>query len=97
MSPAAQSRFPATVVQVLASDRIVINRGSNDGVRMSQVFVVYSLSPDPIIDPTSGDNLGYLELPKGTGSVIHVQERMAIIYTLGRFTGVHPGDQAKPV
>jgi hypothetical protein len=71
--------FPAVVVQILNSQRrVVINRGSVDGVRLGQRFLVYGVGPD-IIDPETQKSLGRLEVLRGTGEVIHVQEKMATI------------------
>lgn len=72
--------FPATVAEVLGNgSRIVINRGTIDGVELSQEFLLYAISPHEIIDPETGESLGRLEIVKGTGYVIHVQEKMSIV------------------
>lgn len=79
-SPTRQKVFPATVVKVLADDkRLVINRGSEHGIRKGQKVLVYSLSNEEIKDPNSGESLGYLEIYKGTGKIIHIQEKMSTI------------------
>src|SRR5687767_6228832 len=91
-------RFPASVVKVLAADRVAINRGSVDGVAIRQRFVVYALDTDVIRDPATGEELGRLELPKGHGIIIHVQDRLAILYNdSASFAGPKVGDFAKPV
>lgn len=59
--------------------RITINAGSNKRIMKGQRFLLYSLSDHEIIDPDTNESLGYLELVKGTGKVIHVQEKMATI------------------
>jgi hypothetical protein len=93
-----KARYPATVVRVLASDRVVINRGSRDGVLAQQRFVVYSLDSEPIKDPHTGQDLGQLEIPKGVGVIVHVQDQMAILYnSTMSFSGPRVGDFAKPV
>ena len=68
----------ALVAKVLDQRKVVINRGSDAGVAMGQVFVVFERGED-VTDPASGESLGALELVKGKGHVIHVQQRMAIL------------------
>jgi hypothetical protein len=72
--------YPASVSSVLNRERwIVINRGTEDGVHNGQRFLLYELSAGEITDPNTGESLGRLEMPKGTGTVLHAQERMATI------------------
>lgn len=71
--------YPASVAEVYNKYRLVINRGTIDGVDIGQRFLVYRLSDEEIHDPTTGDSLGRLEIPKGTGEVIVAQHRMATI------------------
>lgn len=72
--------FPATVVQIRGDDfYVVINRGTQDSVYNGQRLLLYELSEEEITDPTSGESLGRLEIPKGTGEVEHAQERMALV------------------
>lgn len=68
------------VVSVLDDDyKIVLNVGEFDGVSFGQRFLIYSLSDHEIIDPDTGDSLGFLEIVKGTGKVIHIQDKMCTI------------------
>lgn len=67
------------VAKVVDPYKIVINKGSNDGVEKGQRFLVYSISPDEIKDPETGESLGKLEVVKGTGVVTHVQDKIATI------------------
>ncbi|MBA7562894.1 hypothetical protein ES708_04547 [subsurface metagenome] len=71
--------FPATVANIINNYKIVINRGSDHEITLGQRFLIYDLSTEEIIDPVSKKPLGYLELVKGTGVVIHVMEKMAIV------------------
>lgn len=71
--------FPATVVKVLNEFKVVINRGSKDGIKVNQRFLLYILSDDEIVDPETNKKLGFLEIVRGTGKVVHVQENMATI------------------
>ncbi len=68
-----------SVASILDSDRVVINRGTQDGVRVGQTYLVYALSDKEVFDPTTEESLGLLEIPKGTGKIVHAQERMATL------------------
>jgi hypothetical protein len=57
---------------------VVLNRGAKDGIRKGQRFLVYRLG-DVVVDPSTGESLGRLELVAGTGTVVHVQEQMCTI------------------
>ncbi len=68
------------VVEILDSGyKLVINAGANQGIKTGNRFLVYALSEHEIIDPDTGESLGYLEIVKGTGKVIHVQDKMCTI------------------
>src|SRR5258708_4141302 len=66
------------VAAVLDRYQVVINRGRKHGVKLGQTFLVFSSGPE-IIDPVTGDNLGSLELVKGRGKVIHLQDNLATL------------------
>jgi hypothetical protein len=68
----------ARVASVIDPYRVVINKGAADGVRAGQKYLLYVLGPD-VKDPESGESLGQLEVLRGNGTVIHVQERIAIV------------------
>jgi hypothetical protein len=74
-----QQIFPANVVKVINNYKLAINRGSEQGIRVGQRILVYCLSDEEITDPNTGESLGYLEIVKGTGKVIHIQEKMSTI------------------
>ena len=78
-SQSKQKVFPATIARIISPTRIVINRGSEHGVKKGQQMLVYSLEENEIKDPNTGESLGYLEIYKGTGKIIHVQEKMSIL------------------
>lgn len=71
--------FPAAVVQEKSSFELVINRGSLDGVREGNTFVVYYVEPEDLIDPETQESLGKLEVVRGTGVATNVQEKMTTI------------------
>lgn len=71
--------FPAKVVKIINDSRIVINRGEEHGIRKGMKTLIYSLSDEEIKDLDTGESLGYLEIVKGTGVVIHTQPTMSTI------------------
>lgn len=71
--------FPALVVQKLNEHTLVINRGSIDGIEVGDEFLVYYIDPEEIIDPETGENLGNLEIVRGTAEATHVQSKMTTI------------------
>lgn len=66
------------VASKIEVDKIVINKGKNDGIEENMRFLVYK-EGDEIIDPVTKKSLGILENPKGTFKVLHVQDTMTII------------------
>jgi hypothetical protein len=69
---------PAVVAHVLDDSNVVINRGELDGVRIGARYLIFGMGPR-ILDPVTGEQLGELEVVRGTGSVIHVQEHISTI------------------
>lgn len=71
--------FPALVVKVIDEYQIAINRGAVHGLKPGLRFLIYSLSTEEILDPETQESLGHLEIVRGTGTVTHVQEKLATI------------------
>lgn len=71
--------FPASIARIISPTRIVINRGFEHGIKQGQKMLVYSLEKNVIKDPNTGESLGHLETYKGTGKIIHIQEKMSIL------------------
>ena len=71
--------FPATVVKVINDYKVAINRGESDGIKLGQRFLIYKIDEQEIIDPETGENLGRLEIVRGKGKVVHLQEKLATI------------------
>lgn len=74
-----QITFPATVISIINSYKLAINRGTIHGLKEGQRVLVYRMSEEELRDPNTGESLGYLEIVKGKGRVIHVQEKMCTI------------------
>jgi hypothetical protein len=70
---------PPVVASVLSSDRVVLNKGAKDGIKVGQRYLIYELTDEEIIDPITGESLGRLEEPKGTGKIVGVQEHIAVL------------------
>jgi hypothetical protein len=73
--------FPATVVKVIDDYKLVMNRGEQNGIREGQRMMVYRIDDEEILDPHTGESLGFLELVRGTGRIIFVQDKISIIET----------------
>jgi len=71
--------FPAKVAKIIDDSKLVINRGKADGIREAQRVLVYCVDNEEIKDPDTGKSLGFLELVKGTGKIVSVQENFATI------------------
>lgn len=70
----------AKIASVVDQYRVVINAGRADGVKVGQRFLIYKIG-DEVVDPDTKESLGRLEVVKGIGEVIHVQEKMATLQT----------------
>lgn len=66
------------VVHILNEFKIVINAGSESGIKLNQRYLLYNLGEE-VFDPDTNESLGCLELVKGTGKVVHVQQKMSTI------------------
>lgn len=67
------------VASVLSSDRVVLNKGSDDGIKVGQRYLIYELDDEDIIDPITNESLGRLQVPKGMGKIVSVQKRMSVL------------------
>ena len=67
------------VLKVQSADyEVVLNVGSQDGITNNQRFLIYALG-DEFIDPDTKENLGCLEIVRGTGVVSHLQEKLCTV------------------
>lgn len=71
----------AKVVKIIDSYNVVINRGSSNGVKVGQNFIVFRLG-EHIADPDSGEDLGALEVVAGRARVVHIQPKMATLESI---------------
>ncbi len=68
------------VIQVINEYKIVINKGSVNGVTENNRFLVYKLG-DELFDPDTNESLGTLELVCGEAKPVHIQEHITTLYT----------------
>jgi hypothetical protein len=66
------------VAAVLDRFQVVLNKGAKDGIRLGESFLIFAMGPE-VEDPVTGQNLGPIELVKGRGKVIHLQDTMATL------------------
>ena len=67
------------IVSLINECKVVMNAGENQGIKLGQRYLIYALSSQEIFDPDTHESLGFLEIVKGTGKVIHVQEKMCTL------------------
>lgn len=77
----SDGRHNAIVVSIVDDSRLVLNLGREDGLKGSEVFLVFGHGPD-IIDPSNNRSLGRLEIVRGRGIVSHLQDRMCTIKSI---------------
>jgi hypothetical protein len=66
-----------------AASEVVINRGARHGVKLGDRFLVFGYGPD-VVDPDTGEDLGKVELVRGRGEVVHVQDRLSTLRSMER-------------
>lgn len=66
----------AKVIKVLDENTVVINRGSDNGVKLGQTYLIYGIGEE-LFDPETNESLGLLELVRGTGTPSHIQPKMS--------------------
>lgn len=68
------------VIKVMDDNyKVVINAGANIGIKEGDRFLIYAKSDEELFDPITHKSLGCLEIVRGKGKVIHVQEYIATI------------------
>jgi len=72
------------VIKKIDEYKIVINKGSADGVTKDTRFLVYRLGEE-LFDPDTKESLGVLELVCGEGKPEHIQEHITTLYTAKTF------------
>lgn len=78
MPDAAENKEWARVVSIIDDYQLVINRGSEQGLKNGDRVLIYGIG-EIIKDPVTGEDLGALEIVRGRGFVHHVQQKLATI------------------
>lgn len=76
------SMDPFRVADILSPSQVVLNAGHNFEIALGDELILYSQSNKKIIDPVTGINLGFLEIYRGTGYVVSVQENICILQAM---------------
>lgn len=66
------------IIKVIDSFRLVINKGALDGIKSTNRFLIYELGEE-LSDPDTNESLGKLEIVKGIGKPVHIQDRITTI------------------
>ncbi len=77
------SAVTGKVARTLSKTVLVLNIGTDDGVREGMEFVIFE-EGDEIVDPETKESLGKLEIVKGNVIVVSVQPRISIAETATR-------------
>lgn len=86
------------VADVVDEYKVVTNIGSDDGVKRSHRYVIYTES-DPIEDPDTGEELGKIEYELAEVRPIEIDENKSIMKTdekVGGFTVAIPDFKPSP-
>lgn len=66
------------VVKIISPYQVVINGGSESGLRPGQRLLIYDVG-EMIEDPESGEELEAIEILRGTGRIVHLQTKIATV------------------
>ena len=69
------------VAQILSVRELVINRGSEHGVREKMRFAVLNPQGARIVDPDTKEELGSVEIPKVLVQAVRVEPRLTVART----------------
>ena len=78
MSEKTNKSLVCKVCKIIDNYTLVLNVGHLNNVEKNFKFLIYEIGEE-IFDPDTNQSLGKLEIVKGTGKVINVQERMCTI------------------
>lgn len=86
--------FPAQIIEIISGDRLVMNRGKQNNIQVGWRVLVYQ----PTLEKIQGQG-EYLEIVKGRGRVISVEDNKATIESdcLKTFENPKIGDLVKPI
>jgi hypothetical protein len=86
--------FPAQIIDIISPYQLVMNRGKRNNIQVGRRMLVY----EPTMEKIQG-RWEYLEILKGSGRVISVEENKATIESdyLKTFENPKIGDSVKPI
>jgi hypothetical protein len=67
-----------TVIEIISPMQIVLNCGRANGILEDQKFIVFGLGKK-LKDPETGEELEQLEILRGRGKAIHIQDKICTI------------------
>jgi hypothetical protein len=74
----ADDRIRGQVAQVLNERELVINRGSDDGVKAGMRFAILNRQGTDIRDPETGESLGSVEIEKAIVKIVRAHNRLSV-------------------
>jgi hypothetical protein len=84
--PGRPDNVRGTVARILNEREIVINRGSNHGVKVGMQFAVLDPDFEELVDPETGDPLGEIDVPKAFLKTTRVAANFSVASTFRTFT-----------
>lgn len=94
-------RIEGKVARILTDRRLVVNRGSDDGVQVGTRFAILSSREVDIVDPDTGQKIGSVDVARTVVKVVSVDARMSIARTFrsvrsaGIFSALTAGETAR--
>lgn len=66
-------------MKIISTKQIVINAGFDEGIKEGEELeIIDKISNEPVVDPETGEDLGYLNISKGKVRVSRVFPKMSI-------------------
>lgn len=90
----SETVFPARVLAKTAG-QITLNRGETSQVKKGDVWLLFAMGSEPLIDPDTGENLGVEEVLLGSAEIINVNPRTSQARLI-EDNGVQPMHYARP-
>lgn len=75
------------IVKIISDHEFIISAGLKQNVSKGDKFIIFDRHGEKIIDPDSGESLGYLDVNKGLIIVRNVFENMSLASTEPHFVG----------
>ena len=84
------------VAKILTPTQVVLNGGTNVGIKIDEKFLLYGLG-EQIWDPETKQLLETVEVLRGKARVIHLQEKICILESTDTKTEVRRTNSAFPL